>query len=230
MQGIRVHSRKSKYMVQYLLLFQPTGLFMKLIDLSGKIFGRLSVIGMSKKIGKNGEIYWRCVCTCGNQKSIGASNMKNGKTQSCGCLRKELASQRAKELFTKPKTKCSVEDCLSDTSKGGHGLCGKHAQRMRRYGDVNYVTPEDKRSRSSRESQIKNITEVKKTTYRKFMGKHQHRVIAEKMLGRQLTEVEHVHHKDGNKHNNEESNLQVMTASEHQKLHAKERMAKNATP
>lgn len=203
---------------------------MKLIDLSGKIFGRLLVVGASTKRSKSGDVYWKCICSCGAEKIIGSINIKNGKTKSCGCLRKELLAQRAKDLFTKPKIKCCVEDCNSDTSKGGHGLCGKHAQRMRRYGDTNYITPELIRRMSSRESQLKNITEIKKSTYRKFLGEHQHRVIAANMIGRPLNKCEHVHHKDGNKHNNNESNLQVMTASEHLKLHAQERVKKNAAP
>ncbi len=46
-----------------------------------------------------------------------------------------------------------------------------------------------------------------------------HRVVAEKMLGRPLSNNEVVHHKDGNKTNNRKSNLKVMTKEEHFKLH-----------
>ena len=143
-------------------------------------------------------------------------------------LAKELSSKRAKEIFTKPKVKCYVDGCQNDTSKGGKGLCGKHAQRMRRYGDVNFVTSEDQRRLLSRESQLKNVFEIKPTTYRKFLGKHEHRVVAEKMIGRKLKNDEHVHHKDGNKHNNNPSNLEVMTRIDHLKLHAAERKKTNA--
>ena len=57
------------------------------------------------------------------------------------------------------------------------------------------------------------------TGYRKFYGKHEHRVIAAKMLGRELTSKEIVHHKDGDKRNNDPSNLEVMDRAEHALWH-----------
>jgi len=56
-------------------------------------------------------------------------------------------------------------------------------------------------------------------TYVKENGVHQHRLVAEKMLGRKLVKGEIVHHKDGNKKNNAENNLEVMTQAEHMKAH-----------
>ena len=47
-----------------------------------------------------------------------------------------------------------------------------------------------------------------------------HRVLAENELGRILSRNEIVHHVDHDKMNNDPSNLQVMTASEHAKLHS----------
>ena len=46
-----------------------------------------------------------------------------------------------------------------------------------------------------------------------------HRVIMENILGRLLKKGEVVHHIDGNKHNNNPENLQLMTANEHCKHH-----------
>jgi hypothetical protein len=59
--------------------------------------------------------------------------------------------------------------------------------------------------------------------YIKLKGRHMHRVVAEQMLGRELEKGEIVHHIDGDKWNNKPENLQVMTQSEHIKLHLHEK-------
>lgn len=46
-----------------------------------------------------------------------------------------------------------------------------------------------------------------------------HRVVMEEHLGYQLTRREVVHHKDGNPMNNDIGNLQVMSLSEHSRMH-----------
>ena len=49
----------------------------------------------------------------------------------------------------------------------------------------------------------------------------EHRIVIENKLGRILESSEIVHHIDGNKHNNNVDNLEVMTASEHAYHHVK---------
>jgi hypothetical protein len=58
---------------------------MKLDDLSGKVFGRLTVL---KRNGKNkcGNAKWGCVCSCGNSTNVVGVSLKSGNTSSCGCL------------------------------------------------------------------------------------------------------------------------------------------------
>jgi hypothetical protein len=50
-----------------------------------------------------------------------------------------------------------------------------------------------------------------------------HRVIAENAINRLLTEDEIVHHINGNSLNNVLENLEILTAEEHGRLHAKDR-------
>lgn len=61
----------------------------------------------------------------------------------------------------------------------------------------------------------------KSKTYAKYFGKAEHRVVAEKMLGRKLKKGGVVHHVDGNKRNNNPENLMVFDSQrEHAKWHA----------
>ena len=59
-------------------------------------------------------------------------------------------------------------------------------------------------------------------TYNKQLGEVEHRKIMRLKLGRPLESDEVVHHVDGNPLNNKPSNLQVMTRSEHTRLHIRE--------
>jgi hypothetical protein len=98
--------------------------------------------------------------------------------------------------------------------------------RFKRYGDYNYVTPEHVRVERNRAVQPR-LGKVKSTTYKKHFGRHEHRVVMEKHLGRKLNRCEIVHHIDGNKHNNYISNLELMTQAEHARIHMLERYGKN---
>ena len=62
----------------------------KFEDLTGKRYGRLTVI---KRVHKDGEkcSHWLCKCDCGNETTVIACNLKAGRTQSCGCLNREAA-------------------------------------------------------------------------------------------------------------------------------------------
>ena len=62
---------------------------MKAIDLTGRKFGRLTVI--ERDYSKTNGTYWLCKCDCENKelKSVKASYLKDNKILSCGCLRLE---------------------------------------------------------------------------------------------------------------------------------------------
>jgi len=72
-------------------------------DLTGKRFGRLTVIGRSldaERSYSGRTICYTCRCDCGNECDVSYPQLVTGKTQSCGCLWLEVV----KELFTKWKT------------------------------------------------------------------------------------------------------------------------------
>lgn len=129
----------------------------------------------------------------------------------------------SRNRWAMPST-CKIEGCNKPVDS--HGMCGMHAQRVRRYGDPHYITPEQKRRSNNRAAQLARFDVVKETTYRKRHGRHEHRVVAEQMLGRPLEHGEIVHHIDGDKHNNDPSNLMVMT----QDHHIREHLAPDAEP
>ena len=63
----------------------------KIIDLTGQRFGKLTVIRKDEKQKRTSDrsCLWLCKCDCGNEIIVKSSNLKNGYTKSCGCLRKE---------------------------------------------------------------------------------------------------------------------------------------------
>lgn len=63
-------------------------------DLRGKKFGRLTVI--SRAANQRGNTRWFCTCDCGGSVVTYSANLKNGHTQSCGCIKKELATAMCK--------------------------------------------------------------------------------------------------------------------------------------
>lgn len=61
----------------------------KLKDLTGQIFGRLTVLERAEnRISKSGRITtrWLCICECGNKKIVDGSHLCSGAIKSCGCL------------------------------------------------------------------------------------------------------------------------------------------------
>ena len=66
---------------------------MKLIDLTNQKFGKLLVL--EKAITQNEKVMWKCLCDCGNIVIVKGVNLKNNRTKSCGCLKKELIVNRS---------------------------------------------------------------------------------------------------------------------------------------
>lgn len=52
------------------------------IDITGQRFGRLVAVRYQ-------ALKWQCNCDCGNETTVPSTDLRNGKTQSCGCLLRE---------------------------------------------------------------------------------------------------------------------------------------------
>lgn len=64
----------------------------KVQDISGLHFGRWTVL---RFLGREGTTsYWLCRCECGIETRVGARNLKNGTSTSCGCWMREKAAAR----------------------------------------------------------------------------------------------------------------------------------------
>lgn len=98
-------------------------------DLSGKKFGRLTVI---KPVGsRNGDIFYICNCICGNTKIINGKSLRHGDTKSCGCIYKE---SNFGKTFTHGKSTSGEYNawqlmkgrCLNDNNKNKDYYKGRH--------------------------------------------------------------------------------------------------------
>ena len=59
-----------------------------MIDLINKKFGKLLVLKKHNKKGNKGQIKWECKCDCGNSHIVTGESLREGKSKSCGCLKK----------------------------------------------------------------------------------------------------------------------------------------------
>lgn len=64
------------------------------IDLTGKKFDRLTVLGVDPTYKKSGKYKWICRCDCGNIVSVFGNNLGRKNTMSCGCLNREAIHER----------------------------------------------------------------------------------------------------------------------------------------
>ena len=68
-------------------------------SLVGQKFGRLTVLDrVDGKVQPNGacKVTWRCQCDCGNTVDVTGDHLKDMHTTSCGCLQREIISNRRK--------------------------------------------------------------------------------------------------------------------------------------
>jgi len=101
---------------------------MRKIDLTGQRFGRLVVIGESKKRNKHGDIYWWCECKCGNLSCVQGNNLKNRHIKSCGCLstqnktKHNMYKTKTYSIWRAMKGRCQNPNNSAFSHYGGRGI------------------------------------------------------------------------------------------------------------
>ena len=94
---------------------------MKFIDLTGRRFGKLTVV---ERVGDTGST-WLCKCDCGREKKILGSNLRQGYTTSCGhcCKTEDITGNRygrlvvTKMIYAPHASKCvCMCDCGNETT------------------------------------------------------------------------------------------------------------------
>ena len=100
-------------------------------NIIGKKYNRLEVISREKN-SKGGQTRWLCKCDCGNTIIAFGVNLRNGHTQSCGCLQREQASKvnsthgksksRLHNIWKTMKQRCVNPNNHNYKNYGGRGI------------------------------------------------------------------------------------------------------------
>lgn len=67
----------------------------KLIDLTGKRFGRWTVLERAENqvVAGKTNVFWKCRCECGTERDVNGNALRRGVSRSCGCWQKENVKQ-----------------------------------------------------------------------------------------------------------------------------------------
>lgn len=88
------------------------------VDLVGQQFGRLTILRRAEN-DTRGQAKWTCRCICGQEKVIRGKDLRDGKTQSCGCLQRSIAKEWMAVLNRTPAMRERVA-----AARRTHGLTG----------------------------------------------------------------------------------------------------------
>lgn len=102
---------------------------MKAKDLTGKRFGKLTVISKVKKESKSERTKWLCKCDCGNTTIVPTYRLTGGETQSCGCKRYEsknmkhgMKNTRIYSIWCDMKKRCNNPNSKNYKNYGARGI------------------------------------------------------------------------------------------------------------
>ena len=99
-------------------------------DLTGKVFGRLTVIGRADTNSKDGKPKWVCQCSCGNKAEVSSGAIRKGQktcSLSCGQTTHGLSNTRLHKIWRDMISRCySISDYHGEWyGKRGIGICNE---------------------------------------------------------------------------------------------------------
>lgn len=109
---------------------------------------------------------------------------------------------------------CTATGCTKQTAYGRRLYCGAHFKSWYKYGDP-LITKQARKGEGCTDPR----------GYKKLGRHYVHRLVMKKKLGRELTYDDNVHHKDEDKGNNDEDNLELKTRAAHSREHTTARYA-----
>lgn len=83
-------------------------------DLTGKVFGKLTVLKDSGIRSSNRQIYWDCQCECGNITQVRGDSLQSGDIYSCGCANKSRGELEIIKVLQKYNIKFEQEKIFKD--------------------------------------------------------------------------------------------------------------------
>jgi hypothetical protein len=96
----------------------------KFIDLTGQKFGRWTVLNRTKST--TGKTTWSCRCSCGTTGNVIGRNLKNGRSQSCGCWKSDKEKSGAPKTlvntYSGAKQRCTCPTDRAYPQYGGRGI------------------------------------------------------------------------------------------------------------
>lgn len=164
--------------------------------------------------GRDGEM--KVTCTwCGKEFSMKPSRIKERNFCSRECYHKHRARNRIETTCFR----CGKPVKKPPSKASERSFCSHQCKMKTLNEELNPYRMTREVRKKIREARL---GKGEGKTYEKTYGRHTHRIVAERMLGRELRPGEVVHHIDGNKRNNDPKNLMVFPSQkEHAEWHKK---------
>ena len=85
-----------------------------MIDETGNVYGRLTVVRSANKLNKDKRLLWLCKCSCGAEKEVIGRSLRKGWVKSCGCLHRDLLKKRYHHNKSPLWTRSSLDNVDED--------------------------------------------------------------------------------------------------------------------